>query len=115
MNQRFSEKLVLVAGGTGGLGRAVSLAFLGEGAKVVVTYRNEKEMDDLKQLGDSNSKSLAGHRVDVTDEAAVGQLVQNIAGEYGNSGRACKHDWSICRRREIVGSGPEGIRQDADF
>jgi NAD(P)-dependent dehydrogenase (short-subunit alcohol dehydrogenase family) len=84
MNQRFSEKSVLVAGGTGGLGRAVSLAFLGEGAKVVVTYRNQKEMDELKRIGDANSQSLAGHRVDVTDEAAVGQLVQNIADEYGN-------------------------------
>jgi NAD(P)-dependent dehydrogenase (short-subunit alcohol dehydrogenase family) len=84
MNQRFSEKLALVAGGTGGLGRAVSLAFLGEGAKVVVTYRNQKEMDELKQIGDANSKSLSGYRVDVTDEAAVGQLVQSIADEYGN-------------------------------
>jgi NAD(P)-dependent dehydrogenase (short-subunit alcohol dehydrogenase family) len=30
---RFSEKVVLVAGGTGGLGRAVSRAFLDEGAR----------------------------------------------------------------------------------
>ena len=34
MNARFSGKSVIVAGGTGGLGRAVSLAFLEEGAKV---------------------------------------------------------------------------------
>ena len=39
MNGRFAGKVVLVAGGTGGLGRAVSIAFLQERAKVVVTYR----------------------------------------------------------------------------
>jgi NAD(P)-dependent dehydrogenase (short-subunit alcohol dehydrogenase family) len=84
MNQRFSGKLVLVTGGTGGLGRAVSLAFLGEGARVIVTYRNQKEMDELKRVGDSNNLSLAGHRVDVTDEAAVNQLVLDIADQHGN-------------------------------
>ena len=41
-------KTVLVAGGTGGLGRGVSLAFLEEGAKVIVTYRNETEFQALK-------------------------------------------------------------------
>jgi NAD(P)-dependent dehydrogenase (short-subunit alcohol dehydrogenase family) len=45
---KFADKVILVAGGTGGLGRAVSLAFLDEGAKVVVTYRNQKELDALK-------------------------------------------------------------------
>jgi NAD(P)-dependent dehydrogenase (short-subunit alcohol dehydrogenase family) len=44
---RFSEQVVLVAGGTGGLGRSVSLAFLVEGAKVVVTYRKEEEFAAL--------------------------------------------------------------------
>ena len=37
MSAKFEDKVVLVAGGTGGLGRAVTLAFLEEGAKVVAT------------------------------------------------------------------------------
>ena len=49
MKINFSGKVVLVAGGTGGLGNAVSLAFLKEGAKVVVTYRKEEEFAALKQ------------------------------------------------------------------
>ena len=35
MSERFSAQLALVAGGTGGLGRAVSIEFLEEGATVV--------------------------------------------------------------------------------
>src|SRR6267154_4587781 len=84
MNKRFSGKLVLVPGGTGGLGRAVTVAFLEEGAKVVVTYRNQKEWEDLKEIGDSNMSSLAGHPVDVTDESEVEQFVQKIVAEYGH-------------------------------
>ncbi|PYU74315.1 MAG: hypothetical protein DMG49_04930 [Acidobacteria bacterium] len=48
MSDKFEGKVVLVAGGTGGLGRAVSLAFLEEGAKVVATYRKQEEFDALK-------------------------------------------------------------------
>ncbi len=84
MNKRFSGQLALVAGGTGGLGRAVSLAFLEEGAKVVVTYRDRKEWDDLKAISAASISSLAGHRVDVTDSAGVGQLVQKVVAEYGH-------------------------------
>ena len=43
MDINFSDKVVLIAGGTGGLGNAVSRTFLEEGAKVVVTYRKDEE------------------------------------------------------------------------
>ena len=83
MNQRFSEKVVLITGGTGGLGRAVSAAFLEEGAKVVVTYFVEKEMDDLKRTSGAHASSLAGHRVDLTSDDAVNQFVKELLEEHG--------------------------------
>jgi len=51
MSAKFEGKVVLLAGGTGGLGRAVTLAFLEEGAKVVATYRKQEELDALKIAG----------------------------------------------------------------
>ena len=83
MTARFSGKVVLITGGTGGLGRAVSMAFLDEGAKVVVTYRDQKEFDDLKRVGGANASSLQGHPVDVTVEAAVNQFVGRVIAEHG--------------------------------
>jgi NAD(P)-dependent dehydrogenase (short-subunit alcohol dehydrogenase family) len=80
---KFSGKVVLVAGGTGGLGHAVSLAFLSEGAKVVVTYRNQKEFDALRSAAGTNGSSLEGRRVDVTDEAAVRELIDAVFAKYG--------------------------------
>lgn len=83
MNVSFAGKVALVAGGTGGLGRAVSLAFLAEGAKTVVTYRKDAEFGELQKAAGQTTTLLEGHRVDVTDEAAVGQLVNQIFGRYG--------------------------------
>ena len=74
---------MLVAGGTGGLGGAVSLAFLQEDAKVVVTYRKQEEFDALKSAAGAGGSRLEGHGVDVTDEAAVRQLIDNILAKRG--------------------------------
>ena len=70
-NMTSASKVVLVAGGTGGLGRAVSLAFLKEDARVAVTYRKQEEFDILKDLADGKSSLLGGQIVDVTDETEV--------------------------------------------
>jgi NAD(P)-dependent dehydrogenase (short-subunit alcohol dehydrogenase family) len=82
MNARFSGQVILVAGGTGGLGRAVSLALLEEDAKVVVTYRNEDEFAALKTAAGTNVSALEGQRVDVTEEAAARQLVAAVLAEH---------------------------------
>ena len=82
MSAKFEGRVVLVAGGTGGLGRAVALAFLEEGAKVVVTYRKQEEFDALRSAAGTNGLRLEGHTVDVTDEAAVRQLIEKIVAKH---------------------------------
>ena len=82
MNSRFKGKVALVAGGTGGLGRAVSMAFLEEGATVIVTYRRQEELDALKIAAGAAAGRLEAFAVDVTDEPAVRQLVEKILGKH---------------------------------
>jgi NAD(P)-dependent dehydrogenase (short-subunit alcohol dehydrogenase family) len=83
MNIDFSGKTVLAAGGTGGLGNAVSLAFLEEGARVVVTYRKEEEYAALKKAAGAKAAALEGSLVDVTDERATEELVAGIVARHG--------------------------------
>jgi NAD(P)-dependent dehydrogenase (short-subunit alcohol dehydrogenase family) len=83
MNIQTSDKIVLVAGGTGGLGQAVSLAFVNAGARVVVTCRREAEFQALKSAADGKSQSIEGIEVDVTDVDAVEHLADTIAEKYG--------------------------------
>jgi NAD(P)-dependent dehydrogenase (short-subunit alcohol dehydrogenase family) len=83
MTGRFEGSVALVAGGTGGLGRAVSLAFLEEGARVVVTYRSHPEWESLRSAAGANATRLEGYSVDVTEEAAVRQLIEKILARHG--------------------------------
>jgi NAD(P)-dependent dehydrogenase (short-subunit alcohol dehydrogenase family) len=83
MSTRPAGRIALVAGGTGGLGAAVSLAFLEEGAHVAVTYRTPSELDGLAKAASAHAARLEGHRADVTDEAATSQLAQAIVAQHG--------------------------------
>ena len=83
MEISFSGKVVLVAGGTGGLGHAVSLAFLDEDAKVVVTYRKEAELAELKKAAGSRAAALEGAVVDVTDEGGVKRWIDGVVSRHG--------------------------------
>jgi NAD(P)-dependent dehydrogenase (short-subunit alcohol dehydrogenase family) len=88
VGDRGAAKVVLVAGGTGGLGRAVSLAFVDAGAQVIVTFQRPGDLDELKKtasakLVEAEGASLEGFAVDVTDEAAVAKLMDGIVERHG--------------------------------
>lgn len=80
----FHDKIVLVTGGTGGLGREVAMAFLEAGARVMVTYRREEEfaavVSSAERIG---AKPPDGAAVDVTDAAAVEKFVASMVAKYG--------------------------------
>jgi NAD(P)-dependent dehydrogenase (short-subunit alcohol dehydrogenase family) len=83
MTAKSSDKVVLVAGGTGGLGQAVSLAFLADGARVAVTYREQAEFLALKGAAAAQAATLEGDSTDVTNEEAVRGLVEAILKRHG--------------------------------
>jgi NAD(P)-dependent dehydrogenase (short-subunit alcohol dehydrogenase family) len=80
-----AEKVVVVAGGTGGLGRAVSLAFLEDGARVGVTYRKQGELDTLKKLAAGNdSGSTATMSTSPTKQKWINSS-KELSGGTGDS------------------------------
>jgi NAD(P)-dependent dehydrogenase (short-subunit alcohol dehydrogenase family) len=83
MSAGFSGNSALVAGGTGGLGRAVSLAFLEAEAHVIVTYRKQEEFSALQKASGQHASRLSGRQIDVTDESAVRQLIESVVAKHG--------------------------------
>ena len=79
----FSGRVALVAGGTGGLGRSVSLAFLEAGATVVATFRRQEELDVLRRDAGDGASRLEGQEVDATDLEAASALVDGVFSRHG--------------------------------
>src|ERR1700675_2627177 len=70
----LTGKTALVTGGGKGIGRAISLALAGMGAKVVVNYRSDKA------AAEETANALPGgtaHKADVGDPAQVEAMVKS--------------------------------------
>jgi NAD(P)H dehydrogenase (quinone) len=80
---RFTGKVVLVTGGTSGIGKATAVAFAREGAKVVLSGRREKE--GLAVAEEIIKAGGAAHFVqaDVAKEADVERLVAATVAKFG--------------------------------
>jgi len=78
----FNNNVVVVTGGTGALGQAVTQAFLQAGARVAITYTRETEFDALKEKVGAR-ENLLGLETNVLDEASVKAMVQQ-AGRLGS-------------------------------
>src|SRR5262249_18015068 len=82
MASRFTSKIALITGGTGGLGQAVTLSFLREGAAGFVTYIKKNEAVAWRD-GVGPNENLELLPLDAGDETACRSLVDGIVARHG--------------------------------
>ena len=84
MNLGLDEKVVLVAGGTRGIGLATAKLFASEGARVCVCGRDEDQLRTaLKEVSNETETGIKGYRADVTDKNDLAQLFAAISQDFG--------------------------------
>jgi NAD(P)-dependent dehydrogenase (short-subunit alcohol dehydrogenase family) len=83
MRDSYTNKIVLVTGGTSGIGKATALAFAEAGAKVVITGRREKEGADVAAEITKNGGTAAFVRADVAKEADVVKAIDFVLSTHG--------------------------------
>ncbi|TPE44268.1 SDR family oxidoreductase [Pontibacter mangrovi] len=77
------DKVVLITGGTSGIGKALAFAFGREGAKVAVSGRNQQNLDQTSQeLSAAGIDNLAVN-ADVSIEEQCQRMVQETMDRYG--------------------------------
>ncbi|QQM29615.1 SDR family oxidoreductase [Martelella lutilitoris] len=79
MARRFNSKVVVITGGTDGIGLATAKAFAGEGALVYITGRNEVRLNAA--VGEIGNGAV-GVQGDVSNAADLDRLYAKITGDH---------------------------------
>lgn len=106
---RFSGKVVLVTGGSSGIGRTTAIAFAREGATVVVTGRDtERLADTVKEIeaeGSTGSWTVA----DISSAEDVANLVAETVRRHG------RLDIAVNNAGVAGPAGPTADLDEAEF
>lgn len=80
---KLKDRVAIVTGGGTGIGKAISLAFASEGAKVVVAARTLHRLEEVvKEIESRGSQALA-IQTDITDPEQVKRLVAQTVKTLG--------------------------------
>ena len=79
----FEGKAVLITGGTGALGRQISLSFLKSNAAVSITHVTDKEIQQLESTLGDLMKNVVLIKADIGDESQIKNLVSDVVKKYG--------------------------------
>jgi NADP-dependent 3-hydroxy acid dehydrogenase YdfG len=79
----MQDKVILIAGGSGGVGAACARIFSKAGAKIVLAARNKEKAEEIaKEINNSGGEAfLTGF--DATDHASVAAMAESVVSELG--------------------------------
>jgi 2-hydroxycyclohexanecarboxyl-CoA dehydrogenase len=79
---RFKDRVVIISGGTAGMGKKAALDFAQEGAAVVITSRSEEKLkkaaDEIRAVG-----KVTAIKGDVTRSDSIKAVVAKVLEQYG--------------------------------
>jgi NAD(P)-dependent dehydrogenase (short-subunit alcohol dehydrogenase family) len=80
---RLKDKVAIITGGGGGIGKAIATTFAAEGAKVVIAARTFSKLTAVAEEIKSHGGKAKAIQTDITNEEQVKQMVAQTLAEYG--------------------------------
>lgn len=81
---KLKDKVAIITGGGTGIGKAISFAFVNEGAAVVVAARNLSRLEEtVKEIKSRGGKAKA-IQTDISDQKQVQRMVAQTIEEFGH-------------------------------
>ena len=83
-SDKLKDKVIIITGGDSGLGRAAAIAFVKEGAKVVIPYYNEdRDANETREYIEKLGGECLLLRGDITDKKFCKKIVDNTIDKFG--------------------------------
>jgi NAD(P)-dependent dehydrogenase (short-subunit alcohol dehydrogenase family) len=79
----FSNKIILVTGGTSGIGQATAELFGKRGATVIIAARRQKEGEEIIQKIAQNGTNSLFIQTDFSDRQSIADLFETIKTKFG--------------------------------
>ncbi len=78
------DKVAIVTGGNGGIGKAIARGLAGVGANIAIAARNEAKTEKAaKEIHDEFGTRVIGVRVDIRHEEEIHTLVEKVLEAFG--------------------------------
>lgn len=79
----FKNKIVLITGAGGGIGRETALAFSAKGARIIAVDLAQQGLDETRALIEKRQGVCETLQVDVSDETAMHALAKTVHRKHG--------------------------------
>ncbi len=110
----MKDKVVLIAGGTGGIGTATAKLLAKAGAKIVLAARNREKADTLAaEINESGGEAYAAD-LDATDISSVYKMVDSVVSELGKID-VLVNAFGTGMIRGILDADPEQVKKLLDI
>jgi len=80
---KLKDRVVIVTGGARGIGRAIAIGFVREGAKVAVIDSDEKRLETLKKEMGKENNGVMVIPCDITKSGDVKEMVDEVRKGFG--------------------------------
>ncbi len=81
--KRFEDKVVLITGASGGIGKASALDFAKEGAKLALVSRSKEKLDKVADEIKQHTSEVLVVPTDVSSQEEVNKMVSEVIGKFG--------------------------------